>query len=448
MTVVTDVTESHISYYSYRNKKTITVERSAFLQNWDGIYLITEPHKESGEKHYIKVKKTSLLKASVPLTLVLLLTVFSFYGLWFMFNGTITATIFVQYILYIAGVIIASLLVWYEIDRNNPLLKKVCTGIFKGNCEVILTSSGAKLLNWLSWSEIGIFYFSGSLLSLLFVPGAISILAWFNVLAIPYIFFSLYYQWRVAKHWCVLCLCVQVLLLIGGINMIVSEYIYQPFALLLPTLIELFACFVLPALFWHTAKPYFVSLQRASDTKREYLRFKFNEEIFYTLLSKRKTITDPVTTLGIDIGNPKAPHLLIKVCNPYCEPCANAHPEIERLLTKVNNLQVKIIFNTPNDDGNIATKPVKHLLAIAEKQNEELTKKALDDWYLAEKKDYDSFAAKYPMNGELLKQGVKLAAMNSWCRKMEVFATPTFFLDGTEVPDAYNIEDLEYFLLE
>ena len=77
-----------------------------------------------------------------------------------------------------------------------------------------------------------------------------------------------------------------------------------------------------------------------------------------------------------------------------------------------------------------------------------LTKHALDDWYLSDKKDYDVFAAKYPMNGELSKQEEKINLMDKWCKQMKIKATPTIFLNGYQLPDAYNIEDLQYFLLE
>ena len=94
------------------------------------------------------------------------------------------------------------------------------------------------------------------------------------------------------------------------------------------------------------------------------------------------------------------------------------------------------------------TKPVRHLLAIDEKKDEVITKKALDDWYLSEKKDYDLFASKYPMNGELLRQGDKIEAMSEWCKAMKVKLTPTIFINGYQLPDAYSIGDLQYFLLE
>jgi len=345
------------------------------------------------------------------------------------------------------GIIITSLLLWYEIDRNNPLLKKVCTGLSKGSCEAILTGSQANLLGWLSWSEVGFFYFSGSLLTLLFVPGTIHILAWFSLLAMPYIIFSIYYQWRVAKRWCVLCLAVQALLLISGINTLVGHFV-EPFVLSSGMLLKTAGCFILPGLCWYSIKPYCLRLQQAVVTKREHLRIKFNTEIFDMLLKKQKPITVPVANIGIDLGKAGAVHTLIKVCNPYCGPCSTAHPKIEKLLEENNNLCVKIIFTGSGKDDDIQTKPVTHLMAIVEEQNEQLTKKALDDWYLAEKKSYEVFAKQYPMNGELLNQAHKIDAMHNWCQRMNVVATPTVFLNGYQLPDAYSIGDLEYFLLE
>ena len=60
---------------------------------------------------------------------------------------------------------------------------------------------------------------------------------------------------------------------------------------------------------------------------------------------------------------------------------------------------MQIIFNATNSEGDMRAKPVKHLLAIDEIEDATLTGKALYDWYVAETKNYDVFAQKYPMNG-------------------------------------------------
>jgi len=77
-----------------------------------------------------------------------------------------------------------------------------------------------------------------------------------------------------------------------------------------------------------------------------------------------------------------------------------------------------------------------------------LTRQALDSWYLPKEKDYEIFASRFPLNSELFEQDDKIEAMNKWCINSEIKFTPTFFLNGFQLPDAYSIEDLQYFLLE
>jgi len=452
LSIVTHVTDTTIEVYSKNYSKAIIKNKEEFFKSWTGIYLIAEPDEYSGEKKYEKNIINSLIPASL-FALLIVLSLFSIYNQ--ISNNQIANTrgVYLQYLILLTGAVVTSLLLWYEIDKTNPLLQKVCTGIAKGNCNAILTGRQAKLFSWLSWSEVGFFYFAGGLLVLLFagsdVANTISILGWFNVLALPYTVFSVYYQWRVAKQWCVLCLAVQALLVLGGINVIANNYLTSFSALSISFLTKTILLYLLPVLLWYVVKPYVLHLQQAKNTKREYLHVKFNTEIFETLLKKQKHISITTEGLGINLGNPEATNTLIKVCNPYCGPCAKAHPKIDKLLEEIPNLKVKIIFTTPNEPEQPAYKPVSHLLAINEQSNSEGDiKLALDDWYLADKKDYDLFATKYPMNGELAKQGYKIKLMERWSKEMEITFTPTIFINGYQIPNAYGIEDLQYFLLE
>lgn len=456
LAIVTNITDTTVEVYQKNYNRTNTETKEEFLKKWSGVYLIAEPNQHSGEPKYEINKRKVFFNALIPVTAFAALVILSLVLVAKIAEGIDTAIAFsvtafyVQYLILLSGVIVTALLVWYEMDKNNPLLQKVCTGIAKGDCNAILTGKQSKLFSWLSWSEVGFFYFTGGLLVLLFAENAvinsIALIAWLNILALPYTAFSVWYQWRVAKQWCVLCLAVQALLAFGAINVIVNGLLFLPLPILY--IVNNILLFLLPVLLWYAVKPHILNLQEAKNTKREYLRIKFNTEIFDALLKKQKRITASADGLGISLGNPAGANTLIKVCSPYCGPCAKAHPKIEALLEQHDNLQVKIIFNAPNEEDNVMTKPVRHLLAIDGKKNEAITKKALDDWYLAEKKDYDLFASKYPMNGELLKQGDKMKAMSKWCKQMEVKVTPTIFINGYQLPDAYSIEDLQYFLLE
>lgn len=109
------------------------------------------------------------------------------------------------------------------------------------------------------------FYFVGGFISLL-VAGSqainvLYVLAWLNVLTLPYTLFSVYYQWKVARQWCVLCLTVQGILLAESITYVTTnlfslspDHLHLP-AFLLSSVITLLSSFLLPAIILFFIKP-------------------------------------------------------------------------------------------------------------------------------------------------------------------------------------------------
>ncbi len=89
---------------------------------------------------------------------------------------------------------------------------------------------------------------------------------------------SIYYQWRIAKQWCVLCIAVQALLMLGGINILANNFLTSFYELSIPSIFKSFLLYLLPVLVWYAVKPHILRLQEAKNTKREYLRIKFNAE--------------------------------------------------------------------------------------------------------------------------------------------------------------------------
>lgn len=455
LVIVTAVANGKVCYKTKDYTSTeITLTEEEFLKHWDGVYLIAEPATNAGEKEFAANKRKQLLTQLLPAALLVGLVFFLALSLTRVIEMTAinTTAVYLHFIILLAGVFTTALLLWYEVDKNNPALKKVCTGIVKGNCDAILSSKQAKLFSWLSWSEAGFFYFAGSLLTLVFagtqLAAALVVLSWLSLLALPYTVFSIYYQWRVARQWCVLCLAVQMLLVAGALHSLLFYKLPSLSFIPLSDYPLIAFYFLLPVLAWYAVKPSLLNLQKAKTQKREHLRLKFNTEIFDTLLQKQKKITAPVDGLGIVLGNENATHEIIKVCNPYCGPCSKAHPEIEKIIEENANVKARIIFTATNDENDKAAAPVKHLLAVASKHNAASTKQALDDWYLAKEKEYEEFAAKYPMNGELKQQEEKIDKMSQWCMDTDIRFTPTIFINGKQMPDAYSIGDLQYFLLD
>lgn len=453
--IVTQVLDNEVYIYSLNKNKSVVEDKKDFFKRWRGIYLIAEKNDKSGENAFEINRKKTFFRSLIQALLFSLIIIISFMFLhrnFEMYEIKSVIPFYLQSLILLIGVVVTSLLLLYEIDTNNPILQKICTGIVKGNCDAILSGKQSKLFNWLSWSEIGFFYFVGGLLTLLFagtLTNAIAIIAYLNVFSLPYTVFSIYYQARVAKQWCMLCLSVQVLLLFGSVNALVWGLLLPIKQIQLQLIGTSILLYVAPILLWYVIKPYVLKFQESKNIKREYLRIKYNSEIFETLLNKQKQISIPTDRIGIDFGNPNATNTLIKVCNPFCGPCAKAHIKIEKILNKIPNLKVKIIFTTPNDPEQESYKPVAHLLAISSQaNNEKIIKQALDDWYLADNKDYKQFSLKYPIDIDLNKQGHLIESMFKWSDDNNILFTPTIFINGYQLPEAYNVEDLEYFLLE
>lgn len=418
--------------------------REDFLKEWSGVALLAEKTENAGEKNYKVNRRNERLN---NLRTAFLLISFLFILIFSLLSSTsLSFSIAAVTILKLAGVAVSCLLLWYEIDKTNPLLQKVCSGSKTTNCSAILQSKEAKLFGIISWSEIGFFYFPGGLLFVISTQEkSLQPLAWLNLLALPYTVFSVYYQGRIAKQWCPLCLTVQAILLLEAVVFFIGSH-HQAVSFNLSLSNSFLFAFALPVLFWLFVKPYLLNSKEGEEYKNRFFRMKKDTGIFEALLSKQKRINASADGLGITLGNPHAEHTIIKVCNPYCGPCAKSHPLIHELIKDNDNIKVQILFIASPDENDYRNNPVKHLLAIGEKNDGALIDRALDDWYLAEKKDYDVFAAKYPMNGELKQQEKKVKAMKDWCDEVKIEFTPTFFVNGHQLPENYNIDELKHFL--
>jgi len=452
-TVITDMEADAVHFSRPLENKEEELPIPEFEKVFGGIALLVEADEHSGEQNYLQNKRSErkrLLLNVLSATFIPLLTALLCINC-LMGSGMQAFPYVLFALISLSGSYVGALLLWYEVDKSNPALQKFCSGIKNLNCNAVLNSKASKILG-IKWSAIGFVYFSGSLIALL-VSGIYSlpiftVLACLSLLATPYIPFSIYYQLRVAKQWCVLCVAIQGLLALQFVTVLAwLKFQGLPsysagYPAILGTLLLSFA---LPALSIKLLLPALLKAKEVQDAEKELKRFKHDPEVFETLLVKQKAVLEPVEGMGITLGNPHAKHKLIKVCNPYCGPCAMVHPIIEDLLVKNMDLQVQIIF-TALDEEDAKAPPVLHLLAISEEKDASLTRRALDDWYLPNQKDYAAFAVKYPVNGKLAHQGDKIKSMAEWCVQNKITFTPTLFVDGYQLPQMYSATDLKYFL--
>lgn len=433
------VENNSVNFYN-ENGKLQNQDKKGFLNQWTGVCLLAEADEKSKEPEI----ENKIAKQRVVNTLALAtsLLIASWLFINFIDNSTFSITLYT--FLKLAGLTIGFLLLWFDVDQYNPTLQSFCTGGKNVNCNAVLKSKYAKLFgsDTFSLSILGFSYFFASIITLVvsgFSSSAIGLLSYISFASLPVVFISLYYQAFVIKQWCKFCISFQIILVLESAVLFFTNTfgnIIDYKDILLFT-----GLFALPILAWYYLKPLLEKDKEALLYKRNLKKIKNNPFVFNSLLQKSNTIKTSTEGLGISFTNKDAKINIIKVCNPYCGPCAKAHPVLEELLRK-NKINLQILFTTKSDPNSFLAKPVTHFLAIDSSNDKNLTQKVLDEWYLAEQKNYEVFANKYPLNGELQKQQEKLEKMSVWCKDQKITHTPTIFVNGYELPKEYNVADL------
>jgi thiol-disulfide isomerase/thioredoxin/uncharacterized membrane protein len=441
-------TLSHISEDSLagydETGKAFNVNREDFLNIWTGVVLAVEKNENAAEP-WIEER---LQKEKIQTFLIAGLVLFALLALGFEWsdlmgsgNGFAAAGFL---LLNLIGLGISGLILWREIDKDNPLVQKFCSGGGTADCNTILDSTAFKFADGaISPGSLAFaYFFAGSLMLVTQLP-SVSLLptkAWISLSTLPVVVISFYYQAFMLRKWCRLCLILLgVLLLEMALTWV--QQIYQ-YPIDLPAVSSFAFLFIATLLGWIYMKPILDAKDDLHIYKRNLKKLKTDPVIFDTLLSRSKKLRYPTDGLGIILKNKSPKYQVIKVCNPYCGPCAKAHPELERLVEE-GIIDLQILYFPKADMEDIRTKTITHFLAINSKGNQQVTRKALDHWYTAEKKDYSDFADRYPMNGELNQQQERLLAMKTWCEKEGITHTPTYFINGYELPKEYSVGDIK-----
>ncbi len=449
--VITKVTETEVCYLTssgIERKKSIEF----FLSAWTGVVLVIQTSNDYKEIDYNtkisnerwqQFRKPFVLTSCVLLAVMFTASIYVLYKPYFYYVSMLL-------LLKLFGLVVTSLLLSYELNSTSPAIRKICSFNSKLNCQAVLGSKGAKIFGRIGWSEIGFFYFAGGIIYLLTslsgIQESIEILYAFNFLSLPYIFYSLFYQWRIAKVWCPLCLLVQGLLLSEFLTFLIA----LPFPVTIPnfsvkSIVSMAISFYLPVLFWVFSKKFIVKAFDGQTYKKEFFRLKHNTEIFDIVLTQQKKVMLPPDDLGIVIGDDNSTNKIVMISNPSCIACQLAHKTIKELLLCHKNLKVQMLFTSSGNRDSTRSEIIQHVMALNETDKEKALL-ALDDWYKSEIKGFKKIENKFPLSREGKYYKEKIMEMDKWCRQESISATPTFFVRGYQLPAIYNLSDLSYLL--
>ncbi|CAM3926480.1 vitamin K epoxide reductase family protein [Mucilaginibacter galii] len=447
--IVNNVEETHvtISNEKYSRKRMSLMKFEAL---YSGAVLVAEKDDHSGEPNYVQKRQRELIEnLRMPFffaaVLALLLTFLFTHKIYI---STINIPIALLILIKTAGFITSILLLIQGIDAANPIIQKICSSSGdSSDCNAILKSKAANINDYLSWSEVGFFYFAGTWLILLFNSSHLStlhILAILNIVSLPYTFYSIYYQWRVAKKWCILCCTIQALLWLEFFPLLAYKF-YEITPLTVNELSNIITGLAIPILTWILIKPYLMRVKQSVKSNGELRRFKYDSSVFERILSNQVKYALPLDTDSLIIGNREAANIITMVSNPYCEPCAEAHKTLHDWLDIRDDIKLQIVFATPDYKEDNEPDVAEHLMSLRNNNDHKVTEKALSDWYEQKQKGYDSWSRQYPkFDGGLAVEALNI--QREWCKMTESWSTPTLFINGRRLPSNYEPGDIKYFI--
>ena len=440
--------EDKLNWYNPIKKKKELIDRDFFLDLFTGYIFYAESNKNSGDREYSYTRKKE--NQSNMFSILLSVSIFSYllFSLFFI-KTNFVKTYFVVFILFLLlGGVITALMLLYEYDNNSSTLRKICNSSRKVNCLAVLSSKGS-IIWGVPWTVIGFSYYLGLLFSLLtnsFSTNIFVAVSYFNILSLPYIIYSVYYQKFIVKQWCVLCLLVQFINLALFILSVLVGSFSDSFKFDFLSIFSIFGSFILSLGVSYLLWLYIQKLKDNKDSSSLLKKIKYNRDVFFSLLKNERKIEGITNDFGVILGNPNGSIHIVKVCNPYCYYCSLSHPVLSQLVKNNDEIKLQIIFFVNPDSDEYEHTPIETFLgAYYEGKDIELI---LSDWYNDEDKKLEDFIRLHPITVDnSSKNKSNATSMFDFCMKNKITYTPTIFINGYELPEIYNFSDLLYFFI-
>lgn len=414
-----------------------TLAHDAFLHTWTGNALVVQEATEAVEPDYkihLREEIASMAKTCIiPVMLILSVVV----GMASNIND-IGILHMARIALSSAGVIVCVLLMEKQLLGESRYGDKVCSLFHHADCNSVLDGPMAKVFG-ISWSEVGLGYFTANIMLLALMPSSSSFVAAVNWIAMLYGIWSVYYQGRVAKSWCALCMIVQVVIWTMGI-MAVLQQLTSPFMFDFASCLLSCVAFSVCIVATHQYALAHMSENERMQAVQRYRAIKANGDVAKALIEKGEFYETSLSDSSIIFGNSNAKMRVTILSNPHCNPCARMHKRVEELLgMEEKEICVQYVFSSFNKQLEDSS---RYLIScyLNNTGKEALRRFAL--WYTKEKYDYERIAKQNfeSIHTPEIEEEMKKHA--AWRRKTSLVATPTVLVNGHIIPNEYGLEDL------
>lgn len=371
--------------------------------------------------------------------------------LFAIFGKTFSLELYAFLFISICGLFFSAETFKQSMGMKSSLSEGFCKSIQNADCFSVINSEKWFFFKRIPLSEIALVFFAGQALSLYFLSfldlqKTFFLLHFYCLwLIIPISLISIYFQWKVEKQWCPLCLSIIVILYLEllFINLFPMEMNFSFNGLILFIALNLFILSV-----WLLIRNLIIKNKELNQKNIESLRFKKNYKLFKKVLNQEPVLENTSENYAFILGNQDAILKINLVTNPLCGYCKDAHKIIDEILKKYSN-EVKIILRFTFDPYTIGVNKDNLYLhrALAQQYinfGEEFFLKALNNWF--ENKDIKTWRNLFELNIDEPFIDNMLTMQYVWCENNNMFFTPSFAINNIRYPDLYKREDLLFFM--
>lgn len=433
------------------NLDVVTKKATDFYQRWSGVVVaIEKPAAWENTENEVHLRQEQQQRKQTFFA-ILLVSALSILAMVKASSWVISCLILTA----VSGFIIAYLIITKELGIENKIMRWVCAR--NADCNKVINSDGPRLLGGLRWGDLGISWFFCLLFLIIFSSFTgifnymMPVMLLLSVATLPFTIYSVYYQRFVIRNWCNLCL------IICGLLWVQFFLLMQPLTSLqlmnMDSSSVLFTTTLLVSVgfIWLTMKRLWNESSSLSEENHALKRFKFNPEVFVAVLRKQRKVDVTPFLHDLQLGNPKALLQIVVACNPYCNPCADAHKVLHQLIEKREydlGLTIRFTVNTIRKSDkkiHIAEYIMQYVQMNAHGTHKagSIARELIKAWFA--KMNYSEFEQTFPLNANCNVDEL-LMDHETWTNESNITGTPTIFINGYELPKTYSAGDLLHLL--
>jgi len=462
--ILTEIDKDFVGLIDWKNNYYCYTFRE-FQQAWTGVILKISPGIQTGEWNYKRNKRDEVFANTRQFSLFVVLPLMLFFIL---LTGIEEESVFSVYTGILAtkflGLFLTILLGLSHTGHEN-LLNKSCTTDPKSRCSLVINSPAGHILG-IPIADIGLLYFSGGLIAIVFsqilgvMAPNIYLLGIVNSIILPFTLFSIFYQGFILHTFCWMCTSVQILLWVEFLlfNIFHNRYLDN---LSLSSFIPLIFGFSTALIIWSSLRFVLSEFGKKKRLENELSRLKRGSSYIDLILNESPQFNRGQFSFDIVLGAKNAEIDVTLVIKPLCRYCKDSIEQLFRLIQFSENRIKGIVRFQFNLEQVNSTKSQKYrsykfiiqALSLAQAGDQEKLILLFKGWfsgaYRFKGKKVELWLEEFTKPNQIQVQDAEVALKSqyAWSMKYLQATVPAILINHKLVPSHLELEDLKYYLL-